>query len=106
MLLLSMMTPLFRIAAVVVVPGAKIAFVGRLAPFGPMSQNETVLLSLPFAVLASVAKYIVPPAVPMAMVAEPRTVVRVTVLFVAPFMNRIVLVLAVADAVVLATVSE
>lgn len=55
-LLLLMIFPLFPMAVVVVEPFPKIALVGRFAPAGPISQLEMVLLSLPFAVLASVLK--------------------------------------------------
>jgi len=53
-----------------------------------------------------VLKSILPPAVVVDEVDEPRTEQFVTVLFWAPLMKRIVLVLAVAEAVVFEIVSE
>src|SRR5215213_8284066 len=66
---------------------------GRFAPAGPMLFFETVLLPLP-------------PATVVEAVDDPRIVQLVTVLFVAPPMNRIVLVPAVATALAFENVSE
>src|SRR5690348_1772759 len=74
------------------------AFAGRLVPAGPMSLFDTVLLLLPPATVL-VLNSTVPVAAVVAPVAEPRIVVLVTVLLVAPSMKRIVLVPAVPDAV-------
>ena len=100
MLLLLIRLPVFGLAAV---PKPMIALVGRLVPAGPRLQNETVLLLLPSPVV--VLNRIFPPAVPGAEVDEPRIVHLVTMLFCAPLIKRMVLVLAVADAVVLERVS-
>src|SRR5438046_2428146 len=70
-----------------------------------MLQFEMVLLLLPPTIVL-VLNRMVPPAVPTAMVAEPRTVQFVTVLSVAPSRKRIVLVLAVAETVVFEIVNE
>ena len=61
-----------------------------MTPAGPRLQNETVLLLFPAPVV--VWNRIFPPPDPGAGNAEPRTVHRVTVLFCAPLMNRMVLV--------------
>jgi hypothetical protein len=66
---------------------------------------ETVLVLLPPATVL-VLKRTLPPAVATADVDDPRIVHLVTVSFEAPLMKRIVLVLAVAEAVVLESVSE
>ena len=104
MLLLSIVTPLFRIPAVDVLPNAKMALEGRLVPAGPRLHKETVFPSLP--VVIPVLKMIVPPTVANVVVEDPRIVHLVTVLFVASAINRIVPVPAVAETVVLETVRE
>src|SRR5260370_40414183 len=96
MLLLLIRLPVFGLAAV---PRPMTTLVGRLAPVGPRLQKETVLLLLPMPVV--VLNRIFPPAVAIGEVDEPKTVHLVTMLFCAPLMKRMVLVLAVADAVVL-----
>src|SRR6185295_390608 len=106
MLLLLMMMPLLPIAAVVIEPLPRIALLGRFAPAGPMLLFEMVLLSLPLAVTASVLKKMVPPLVATDDELDPWRLELVIVLLVAPPMNRIVAVPEVADAVVLAMVSE
>ena len=105
MLLLAITIPLFRPARFVV-PSAKIAFVGKLVPAGPILQKEMVLLSLPFAVVPSLAKKMVPPALSTAIVADPWMLHRVIVLLVAPSSNRIVLVLLLLAVLTFAMVSE
>jgi hypothetical protein len=100
MLLLLIRLPVFGLAAV---PRPMTALVGRLVPTGPRLQNETVLLLLPTPVV--VLKKTFPPAIPVAEFEEPRTVHLVTMSFCAPLIKRMVLVLAVADAVVLERVS-
>src|SRR6185295_11899731 len=106
MLLLLMMFPLLPMASVVTEPLPRIALEGRLAPTGPILLFEIVLLSLPLAVTASVEKRIVPPAVATGAELDPWRFELVMTLPVAPPMNRIVDVDAVAEAVVLAIVSE
>src|ERR1700681_2176203 len=104
MLLLLMTMPLLLLAVVVVEPKELMPLVGRFAPAGPILQLETVLLSLPVNATVSVLNTILPPAVPAvppAIIAEPKTVALVTVLLVAPPMNRMVLVPATAETVVL-----
>ena len=64
------------------------------------------MLSLPFAVLASVLNRILPPLVVADPEKEPEIVALVTVLLVAPLMNRIVDVFEVDEAVVFEIVSE
>ena len=91
-------------AVVVVEPFPKIAFVGRFAPAGPISQLEMVLLSLPSAVRASVENKIVAPSVVTAIVAEPFTLQLVIVLLVAPPIKRIVEVAVTAEVLVLVIV--
>jgi hypothetical protein len=78
--------------------------VGRLAPAGPRLLFEMVLPVL--APPVEVLNRTFPPAVVVPDVDEPRTEQFVTVLFCAPLMKRIVLVLAVAEAVVFEIVSE
>src|SRR6476469_3045688 len=93
MLLLLMMRPLLPVAVVVVEPVHPTPAVGKFAPAGPMLLFEIVLLSLPFAVTASVLKNTVPPADALADVfLAPWRSHFVMVLFVAPLINRIVLV--------------
>ena len=106
MLLLLTMLPLLPIAVVAVEPLQRIALLGRFAPAGPTLLLEIVLLSLPLAVTASVLKKIVAPLVATEALDEPCRLVLVMTLFVAPPMKRIVDVPLVADAVVLAMVSE
>src|SRR5574338_357070 len=72
---------------------------------GPILLFEIVLLLLPPATVL-VLKNTLPPAVAAAAVDAPRMVQRVTVLLEAPLIKRIVLVLAVAEAVVLDSVNE
>ena len=98
--------PLFPIAVVVVEPLPKIPFVGRLAPEGPISHSEMMLLSLPLAVTASVLKNIFAPLVATDPENAPLTEHLVIVLPVAPPIKRIVDVPVVADAVVFSTISE
>lgn len=105
-LLLSITIPLFPMAVVVVEPLPRIALLGRFAPAGPILQFEMVLLSLPLAVLPSVLKKTVAPFVATELAHDPCRLQFVIVLFVAPPMNRIVLVPEVADAVVFEIVSE
>jgi hypothetical protein len=100
-LLLSIRLPELGLAAV---PKPITALVGRLAPAGPRSQNETVLLLFPAPEV--VLKRMFPPAVATAAVDDPSTEHLVTTLFCAPLMKRMVLAPAVAEAVVLETVSE
>ena len=69
-----------------------------------MSLLEIVLLLLPVPVV--VLNKMLPPAVAAVAVAEPRTVQFVTMSFEAPLMKRMVLVLAVLDAVVFEIVNE
>ena len=71
MLLLVTTMPLLPIAVVVVEPLPRIALLGRLAPAGPMLLFEIVLLSLPFAVTASVLKKMIAPLVATDDVPEP-----------------------------------
>ena len=78
--------------------------VGRFAPAGPRLLFEMVLPLLAPAV--EVLNRMLPPAVVVDDVDEPRTEQFVTVLFCAPLMKRIVLVLAVAEAVVFEIVNE
>src|SRR5213079_3735598 len=104
MLLLLMTFPLFRSPALDVLPSAKMALDGRLAPAGPMLHKETVLPSLP--VVVPVLKMTVPPTLANAVVEDPRIVQPVTVLFVASAINRIVPVPAIAETVVLEMVRE
>ena len=94
-------------AVVVIEPFPKIPLVGRLVPEGPILQFETVLLSLPLAVTASLAKYIFPPLV-VATGPEnaPLTEQLVIVLPVAPPTKRMVEVSAVAETVVFSMISE
>jgi len=79
--------------------------VGKLAPAGPISLVEMMFpLLVP---LVDVLIRTLPHGVALAVaVAEPRIVQFVTRLLVAPLIRRIVLVLAVADAVVFEIVSE
>src|SRR3982751_170890 len=79
-------------------------FVGKLGPAGPMLLFEIVLPLL--APPVEVLKRMLPPAVDVEDVDEPKTVQFVTVSFCVPLMNRIVLVPAVAEAVVFEIVSE
>ena len=79
-------------------------FVGKFPLAGPMLLPEMVLLLFPPATVL-VLKSTLPPAVLIAEIEDPRTVQRVTVSLEAPLMKRMVLVLAVADAVVLERVS-
>ena len=102
-LLLSMTSAVFT---AVEVPNPITHLVGKLAPAGPMLQKETVLELLPIVPLATVEKRTFPPAVVFDDVDEPRIVQFVTRLFCAALIKRIVLVLAVADAVVFEIVSE
>src|SRR5436305_12964624 len=97
MLLLLIRLPVFGLSAV---PKPMIALVGRLVPAGLRLQNETVLLLLPSPEV--VLNRIFPPAVPGADVDEPRIVHLVSLLPCGPLLQRMVLVLAVGDAVVLA----
>src|SRR6185295_19261922 len=106
MLLLLTMLPLLPMAWVVTEPLQRMPLVGKLAPAGPMSLFEMVLLSLPLAVSASVLKKTVAPLVATDAACEPWRLELVIVLLVAPPMKRIVDVPEVADAVVLAIVSE
>src|SRR4029450_11591065 len=99
MLLLSMRLPVFGLPAV---PRPITALVGRFVPAGPMLQNEMLLLLLTAPVV--VLKNTVPPAPATAEVDEPSTVHRVMMLFCAPLIKRIVLVLP--DVPVLEIVSE
>ena len=78
--------------------------VGRLAPAGPIPLLEIALLL--FAPPVEVLIRMLPPATVVLAVDEPSTVHLVMVLVCAPLMSRIVLVLAVAEAVVFAIVSE
>src|SRR5436190_13549690 len=87
-----------------VVPRPMTVLVGRLAPAGPRLQNETMLLLLPSPEV--VLNRIFPPVNPIAEVEEPRIVHLVRTLACAPLMNRMVLVLAVLEAVVLEMVSS
>src|SRR6476660_6189925 len=84
-------------------PTALIPWVGRLAPAGPMLLlvMKLPLLAPPIDVLIRM----VPPAVATAVVDEPSTVQFVIISFCAPLMRRMVLVLAVAEAVVFESVS-
>src|SRR5690349_5849377 len=67
---------------------------------------EIVLLSLPFAVVPSVLKKMLPPLVTTDALNEPRIVALVMVLLVAPLIKRMVLVPVVGDAVVFEIVNE
>src|SRR2546423_1521408 len=98
MLLLLMVTPLLAMAALVVLPNAIIALEGKFVPAGPMSHNETTLVSLP--VVVPVLNRIVPAAVARLEFEDPRRVHLVMVLSVASLINRIVLVPAVDATVV------
>ena len=93
-------------AVVLVEPFPKIAFVGRLAPAGPILLLEIVLLSFPFVVFASVLKKIVAPFVATDDETEPCRFEFVMVLLVAPPIKRIVEVPDVEEAVVFAIVRE
>ena len=101
-LLLSMRLPVlwFGLAD----PSDITPLVGRLAPAGPIALFEIALLLL--APPVEVLIRMLPPATVVLAVDEPSTVHLVMVLFCAPLMSRIVLVLAVAEAVVFAIVSE
>ena len=101
-----MTIPLLPMAVVVVEPFPKIPLVGRLVPEGPILQFETVLLSLPLAVTASLAKNIFPPLVATAPENAPLTEQLVIVLPVAPPIKRMVEVSAVAETVVFSMISE
>src|SRR5436190_8797762 len=96
MLSLSIRLPVFGLPAV---PRLITALLGRLVPAGARLQNETMLPLLPRPEV--VLNRTFPPAVPIVEVDEPRTVHLVTTLFCAPLIKRMVLVLAVADAVML-----
>src|SRR5690349_15515947 len=78
-------------------------FVGRLVPAGPKLLFDMVLPLL--APPVEVLNRTFPPAVEVEDVDEPKTEQVVTVLFCAPWMNRMVLVLAVAGDVVLQIVN-
>src|SRR4029077_3937346 len=102
MLLLSMTLKvlLFGLAD----PSDMIPLVGRLAPAGP---TLLLVMKLPlFAPAVEVLIRMFPPAVATADVDEPSTVQFVIISFWAPLIRRILLVLAVAEAVVLESVSE
>src|SRR5437763_16690888 len=101
-LLLSM--TLFVLLFGLVDPSDITPLVGRLTPAGPMLLLEIILplLAPPVDVLIK----ILPPAIVVLAVDEPSTVQFVIVSFCAPLMRRIVLVLAVAEAVVFESVSE
>src|SRR5437764_5336247 len=102
MLLLSMMLPvlLFGLAD----PSDITPLLVRLAPAGPMLL---LVMKLPlFAPPVEVLIRILPPAVVVDAVDEPRTVQFVIISFCAPLIRRIVLVLAVVEAVVFERVSE
>lgn len=101
-----MISPLLPIAVVVVEPFPKIPFVGKFAPAGPILLFEIVLLSLPFAVTASVLKKMFPPFVATERPNEPKILELVIVLLVAPPIKRIVLVPEVPGEVVLEMVNE
>src|SRR5688572_9298933 len=105
MLLLEIVMPLLKSVAGLVVPTLEIAFVGRLLPAGPILLFEIVLLSLPVAPPASVAKMILPPFEATVPEKEPCTEQLVITLFVAPPMNRMVDVFAFVATVVFAIVS-
>ena len=81
------------------------ALLGTFGPAGPISLFVMKLLLLPPAT-EDVLNSTFPPAVVVAEVDEPRIVEFLIVLFVAPSIKRTVLVLAVAEAVVLESVSE
>ena len=102
MLLLVMVLPVLLLG--LADPSDITHFVGKLAPAGPRLLLEIVLplLAPPVDVLIR----IFPPAVVVELVEEPSTEQFVIVSFCAPLMRRIVLVLAVADAVVLEIVRE
>src|SRR5262249_34787415 len=103
MLLLVIRFPVLGVAS-----GAKatIGLVGRLVPAGPRLQNETVLLLL-FPDPAVVPPNTIFPAIDKAAgFAEPKTAHRVTVLFCAPLINRIVPVPRRFETVVFENVSE
>src|SRR5436190_14806491 len=85
-------------------PNPMTHFVGKFAFAGPMLLPEMVLLLFPPATVL-VLKSTLPPAVLMAEIEDPRTVQRVTVSLEAPLMNRMVLLPAVLEAVVLEMVS-
>ena len=104
--LLLITIPLLPIAVVVVEPFPKIAFVGKLAPDGPISQLEIVLLSLPLAVTASVEKKTIAPFVATDDDTAPLSEHLVIVLLVAPPIKRMVDVPVNAETVVFSMVSE
>ena len=91
-LLLSMRLPVlwFGLAD----PSDITPLVGRLVPTGPIALFEIALLL--FAPPVEVLIRILPPATVVLAVEEPNTAHLVMVLFCAPLMRRIVLVLAVA----------
>ncbi|MFN9111179.1 MAG: hypothetical protein ACK5XN_14050, partial [Bacteroidota bacterium] len=82
------------------VPVKQIALEGKLPPAGPMSQFEIVLLSFPVNP-DKAPNQILPPAVPTALVLEPKIEQFVIVLFVASVWNKIVHVFINAETVVL-----
>lgn len=84
-------------------PSDMMHLVGRLAPAGPRLLLAIVLLLLAPPVDVLIRMF--PPAVPVEDVEEPSTKQLVTVSFCAPFIRRIVLVPAVAEAVVFEMVS-
>lgn len=75
-------------------------FVGRFAPAGPILHVEMVLPSFPVETAAE-PNQILPPLLPIAIVADPRTLHLMMVLFVASPWKRIVEVPDVAETVVL-----
>jgi len=87
-----------------VLPSAKIHFVGKLVPAGPILQYEIVLLSLP--VVVPVLKKIFPPLVASVIVADPKIEQFVIVLPVASATNLIVEVPEVAAVLKLEMINE
>src|SRR6478752_3209573 len=85
--------------ALAAVPEPIKPLVGKFAPAGPMLLFEIMLLLLPPATVLVLNKML-PPAVAAVALDEPSTVQFVIVLFCAPLMRRIVLVLAVVETVV------
>src|SRR6266481_2283126 len=103
MLLLSIRLPVLLLG--LADPRPMTPLVGKLEPAGPMLFFEMVLLLLPPATV-EVLKSTLPPAVVVDAVDDPRIEQFVTLSFVAPPISRTVLVPAVAETVVLESVSE
>src|SRR5882724_7782098 len=101
-LLLLMMLPVFDFPEV---PRPITHLLGKLLPAGPMLLPITILLLFPPAAV-DVLKSTFPPAVAFEEVEDPLIVQLARISLCAPLINRTVLVPAVAETVVLVSVSE